>query len=92
MKFKSVSLKENNTEILAIMAAMLCIIIVVLLFFKPVPTGNENLINILVGVILGSVISPVYGYYFGQSKKRDLVPEYGTETTITQSSKTEDVK
>lgn len=89
---KTFSLKENATEILAIIGGIIAITIIVLLFFVKVPKENEQLLNILGGVIVGSMTSPVYGYYFGQSKKRDIIPEAGQSTSITTQSVTKDVK
>ena len=89
---KMFSLKDNTTEMLAIMSSIASFLFLGLLFFVKIPDGNEHLIDIMGGAIVLNTVASVYGYYFGSAKKRDLIPEPGTATTITQSSKTEDVK
>lgn len=44
-----------------------------LLFFKEVPTNNKDILNICIGVVIGASIGPVFGYYFGDSKKEDKI-------------------
>ena len=88
---KYFNLKENATEILAIMSSIASFIFLGLLFFVTVPKGNEHLIDIMGGAIVLNTVASVYGYYFGQSKKRDIVPEAGQSTTLTQTSSTEEI-
>lgn len=46
----------------------LCFMIVVMLFTKEVPKGNEAALNIVIGAALGA-FGTVVAFYFGDSKK-----------------------
>lgn len=39
-----------------------------LLVFKEVPTGNRDLFNVMIGVVIGSTITAVVGWLYTQSK------------------------
>lgn len=85
-----ISLKENTTEILAISSTLFSFIFLMTLCFKEVPKGNEHLIDIMGGAIILTAIASVYGYYFGQSKKRETIPD--PNTIISTTTKTEEIK
>lgn len=89
---KTISLKENTTEMLALLSAFQSFVFIMVLCFHEIPKENEQLVNIMGGAIILNTIASVYGYYFGQSKRRDIIPETGTATTITQKSTTEEIK
>jgi uncharacterized membrane protein len=69
---KLFSLKENITELLAIISTLGSFLFLILLAFKPIPEVNKDLLNILGGVVIGTTLGGVFGYFFGQSKKRDI--------------------
>ncbi len=81
------SLKEDITEMLALIAAFGSFAVLTLLFFKPIPEVNQRLIDILGGLIIGNSLSNAYGFYFGQSKNRTTPPvEPGQTVTNIQTS------
>lgn len=84
-----ISLKENTTEILALLSVAGSLAILVLQHFVEVPKGNEQMINILAGAFFGGG-SMVLSYYFGQSKKRETIADPNTQ--ITSTTKTEEIK
>lgn len=86
------NLKENTTEILAIISALGSFTFLMILSFKSIPKENEDIINIIGGVVIGTTLSNCYGYYFGQSKNRTIVPEPGQTTTIVSQATTEEAK
>jgi hypothetical protein len=85
------NIKEYTTELLAFLAVFGSLAIIILMFFVPVPQENRDMVNVLSGTVL-SGSGMVLSYYFGQSKKRDILPEAGTTTTIVQSATTEENK
>lgn len=54
------------------------------LVYKPIPKGNENTINLVVGFVL-SLVSGIAAYYFGTSKdKSDAEQSLRSPNTTTQ--------
>jgi len=91
MNVPKFSLRENITEILAVIIMVMSFVFLLLLIYHPIPVDNKDLVNITVGFVLGTAVSGVIGYYFGTSKKRDIIPESGQSvTTIQKSITTED--
>lgn len=85
---KPTFLKENITEILAIVALFGGITFVFTICFKPIPQQNQQMVNILSGSLF-SLVGMAFGYYFGQSKDRKIVPEAGQTITENKEIKTE---
>ncbi len=85
------NLKESITELLALISAIGSFSFLLMLLFKSIPPENKDLINILGGVVIGTSLGGAYGYYFGQSKKRDIIAEPGQSVTTVQKSITTDV-
>lgn len=62
------------------------------LLYKMIPTGNETVLNVASGLVLG-VMSQVCAYYFGSSKdksdqeKADIQEKMATATTVTEIKK-----
>ncbi len=88
MKNTSFSLRENITEILAIISFSMSFVFLFFLLFKPIPVANAEIVNVSVGFIIGAIVQGVTGYYFGASKKRDIIPEAGQSVTIEQKTTT----
>ena len=85
-----ISLKENITEIIAIIVIFMSYVFLLLVAFKGIPPENKDLVNLSVGFIIGTSVAGVIGYYFGTSKKRDIIPEAGQSVTTVQKSITTD--
>lgn len=84
-----ISLKENITEFVAGFLIVGSLAILFLLFFKEVPDKNKDMLNILAGAWFGGT-SMVVSYYYGQSKKRETIPD--PNTIISTTTKTEEIK
>lgn len=62
-------ISKNLTQlILAIMGVVFCLAWFAGLYFITIPEGNRDLVNIVTGALLGTVITQIYNYYFGSSK------------------------
>lgn len=57
---RKISLKENTTEILAIMSSIASFLFLYLLFFVKIPEGNEHLVDIMGGVKTYSLQSRLF--------------------------------
>ena len=90
MKNVKFSLRESITEILAIIGFLMSFIFLFILVFVAVPDVNAKLIDVSVGFIIGTIVTGISGYYFGASKKRDIIPESGQSVTIEQKTTTTD--
>ena len=90
MKNTGFNLRENVTEILAIISVTMSFLFLFFLLFNPIPTENQDIVNVSVGFIIGAIVQGVTGYYFGASKKRDIIPESGQSVTIEQKTTTTD--
>ena len=66
MNFK---IKENITEILAVIITLGSFLFLFTLLFKSIPTENKDITNISIGFVIGTLVTGVAGYYFGSSKK-----------------------
>jgi hypothetical protein len=86
------NLKENITEVLAVIIITMSFVFLIMVLWKPIPADNKDLVNLAVGFIIGTAMSGVIGYYFGTSKKRDTItPEPGQSVTNIQKSIVTDV-
>jgi len=87
MPLPKLNLKENITEVLAVVIVLMSFIFLIVVLYKPIPAENKDLVNLAVGFIIGTAMSGVIGYYFGTSKKRDSIPiEPGQTVTNIQKS------
>lgn len=66
---KKLSSTETRT-IIAVSYVLLIVGYIYVLAFKPVPTENKDLVNVLGGVVIGGV-SIILSYYFGSSKNNE---------------------
>lgn len=69
---------KNLTQlVLAVMGVIFCLAWFAGLYFIVIPEGNRDLVNIVTGALLGTVITQIYNYYFGSSKsssdKTDII-------------------
>lgn len=60
--------KVSVQVIVSIIVVIGSLTILTLLLFKPVPAENAKLLDILGGMILGSMVTGVIGWLFTQSK------------------------
>ena len=73
-------ISKNLTQlILAVLGLIFCLAWFAGLYFIVIPEGNRDLVNIVTGALLATVLNQVYNYYFGSSKssqdKTDLMNE-----------------
>ena len=60
---------KNLTQlVLAVMGIIFCLAWFAGLYFIVIPEGNRDLVNIVTGALMGTVITQIYNYYFGSSK------------------------
>jgi hypothetical protein len=60
--------KVSVQVIVAIIAISASFGLLYLLAFKEVPPGNRDLFNVLVGAVVGSIVTAVVGWLYTQSK------------------------
>ncbi len=69
--------KVSTTDIrnvLAVIYVLMVLVYIYVLVFKPVPSDNKDLINVIGGNVIGG-LGIILGYYFGASKKDVTEPE-----------------
>tara|TARA_B110000211_G_C13562316_1_gene328335 strand:+ start:267 stop:482 length:216 start_codon:yes stop_codon:yes gene_type:complete len=54
-------------QLLAMSVFIFSAIVVLLLFFVEVPEGNQRVLDMVLGVIIGSGLVSIINYYFGAS-------------------------
>lgn len=59
--------KSNFRKILAVLYTICSIGYLTAITFLPVPTGNYDNSKIILGFILGTVVSTIINFYFGDS-------------------------
>jgi hypothetical protein len=74
---ESTKLAKNFIYYLATGVFLFAIIIVILLFFKEIPEKNRDVVNFILGVLIGTGLTGIFNYFFGSSKgskdKADLL-------------------
>tara|TARA_R110002012_G_scaffold6160_3_gene28067 strand:+ start:1909 stop:2133 length:225 start_codon:yes stop_codon:yes gene_type:complete len=58
---------KNFIQLLAMSVFIFSAIVVILLFFIEVPEGNQRVLDMVLGVIIGSGLVSIISYYFGAS-------------------------
>ena len=58
----------DTRTILALITLIGCLILVGIMQFHPLPKDNKDMINISIGFLFGSCLSPVFQFFFGSSK------------------------
>ena len=78
------TVKEIYMYILATIVVLAIMLFCMALIFYPIPEGNIQMVNILLGAFTGSFVT-VIGYFFGSSKgssdKNDIIKEQQKENT-----------
>jgi len=73
----STKLAKNFVYYLAIGVFTFSVAVVILLFFKEVPEKNKDVVNFILGVLIGTGLTGIFNYFFGSSKgskdKADLL-------------------
>ncbi len=59
--------KTEIRNIIAILYVVLVLLFIYVLAFRPVPSENKDLINVLGGVVIGGV-GTILSFFFGSSK------------------------
>jgi len=65
------NVKKVNTIAMYILAGIITIgffIVLFMLIFVKIPEGNESMLNIALGALIGSFSGGVVGYFFGSSQ------------------------
>lgn len=60
--------KAEIRNILAVIALVGCLTLVDVMQLHPVPKENKDILNIAIGFLFGSCLSPVFQFFFGASK------------------------
>lgn len=58
-------------NIIAVISVIGCFVLLYLLIIKPIPTGNNDVLNVAIGFVFGGLLGGVSGFYFGASKEKD---------------------
>ena len=58
-------------DILAVITIILSFVAIFVILHFPIPPENKDLVNVAFGLVMGSCVSGVIGYYFGASKQPD---------------------
>jgi hypothetical protein len=64
----STKLGKNFIYYLAGSVFLFSMVIVLLLFFKEIPEKNRDVVNFILGVIIGTGLTGIFNYFFGSSK------------------------
>jgi uncharacterized membrane protein len=64
----STKLSKNFIYYLAGSVFLFSMVIVLLLFFKEIPEKNRDVVNFILGVIIGTGLTGIFNYFFGSSK------------------------
>lgn len=73
-KLQAAALAQDDTfskrfnPYLAAATVIISFVIILLMFFVTIPPGNERIIDLSIGILLGSGLAQVYAFYFGSSK------------------------
>lgn len=60
--------KSDIRNILATISVLGFFVVIILLIMKPVPEGNKDVVNVIIGFLGAGLVGGVAGYYFGASK------------------------
>tara|TARA_R110000787_G_scaffold175266_8_gene287767 strand:+ start:1055 stop:1564 length:510 start_codon:yes stop_codon:yes gene_type:complete len=74
---ESTNLAKNFIYYLSIGVFSFAVLVVILLFFKEIPDKNRDVVNFILGVLIGTGLTGIFNYFFGSSKgskdKADLL-------------------
>ena len=62
---------KNFLHLLAMSVFLFSALVVLLLFFVEVPVGNQRIVDMVLGVIVGSGLVSVINYFFGSSESKE---------------------
>lgn len=91
MKMETIG--RNARSIISISVVYLSFAFLFTLLIKTVPVGNETILNVAAGIVLG-VLSSVCAYYFGSSKDKsdkEKAEIAVAEKTATVATKTDTI-
>jgi phosphotransferase system glucose/maltose/N-acetylglucosamine-specific IIC component len=60
--------KTEIRNLLAVCSLLGCLTLIGLMQVHPVPEQNKDILNIAIGFLFGSCLSPVFQFFFGASK------------------------
>jgi CBS-domain-containing membrane protein len=72
-------MKFNIRNVLGILIISFSFTILSLLIFVKIPTDNKDVLNTCIGMVLGSAITGVMGYFYNDSKKDNTLEIYQKE-------------
>jgi len=58
-------------HLLAMAVFLFSALVVLLLFFVEIPVGNQRIVDMVLGVIVGSGLVSVINYFFGSSEPKE---------------------
>tara|TARA_B100001939_G_C16910781_1_gene604444 strand:- start:892 stop:1119 length:228 start_codon:yes stop_codon:yes gene_type:complete len=62
---------KNFIHLLAMAVFLFSALVVLLLFFVEIPVGNQRIVDMVLGVIVGSGLVSVINYFFGSSEPKE---------------------
>lgn len=62
---------KDFTHLLAMAVFLFSALVVLLLFFVEIPVGNQRIVDMVLGVIVGSGLVSIINYFFGSSEPKD---------------------
>ena len=58
----------DTRSVLALIALIGCLLLVGTMLYHDIPEKNKDILNIAIGFLFGSCLSPVFQFFFGSSK------------------------
>ena len=58
-------------HLLAMAVFLFSALVVLLLFFVEIPVGNQRIVDMVLGVIVGSGLVSIINYFFGSSESKE---------------------
>ena len=62
---------KQFTHLLAMSVFLFSALVVLLLFFVEIPVGNQRIVDMVLGVIVGSGLVSIINYFFGSSDPKE---------------------
>ena len=62
---------KHFIHLLAMAVFLFSALVVLLLFFVEIPVGNQRIVDMVLGVIVGSGLVSVINYFFGSSEAKE---------------------
>jgi hypothetical protein len=83
------NIKIDFQGVISILVLFMTIAIVGIILFKPIPAENKDVVNFVLGVVVGTAFVSVINYWVGSSKgsadKNEIIKIKPNNTTISNT-------